>query len=195
MVFGSGSLFSKECFPLTRHANSSMFTFPSSTVRAGNQGSIFDSWFAALRSMLPSLSMEFLLTFQLTCLLQTVPAAGCSLIDTACQCGNNELAQATFQCLLQNCTMQDSLGRNFLFFFFLKVLANMMKSFRRSKQVFATSPTKTAQRWWLSWLSLSMGSQRCWFYSAFSINLFLVMNGDWMTLSLGYLWYVSEMWD
>ncbi|PQE22972.1 CFEM domain-containing protein [Rutstroemia sp. NJR-2017a BBW] len=39
-----------------------------------------------------------------------VPAAGCSLTDSACQCSSKDLAQASSLCLLQNCTMHDALG-------------------------------------------------------------------------------------
>ncbi|OSS45096.1 hypothetical protein B5807_09398 [Epicoccum nigrum] len=46
----------------------------------------------------------------LACLLQTVPAAGCSLVDTECQCGSEALAYSTAACILANCTMSDSLG-------------------------------------------------------------------------------------
>ena len=47
---------------------------------------------------------------QLTCLLETVPAAGCSLLDTECQCKSEELTYNTAACMLANCTMADSLG-------------------------------------------------------------------------------------
>ncbi|KAH7067230.1 hypothetical protein BKA63DRAFT_570543 [Paraphoma chrysanthemicola] len=46
----------------------------------------------------------------LTCLLQTVPAAGCGLADIACQCSNQALVYSTAACMLSNCTMADSLG-------------------------------------------------------------------------------------
>ncbi|KAJ4990484.1 cytidine and deoxycytidylate deaminase zinc-binding region [Stagonosporopsis vannaccii] len=46
----------------------------------------------------------------LTCLLQTVPAAGCSLLDIECQCKSEELTYSTAACILANCTMADSLG-------------------------------------------------------------------------------------
>ncbi|KAF9694409.1 hypothetical protein EKO04_007689 [Ascochyta lentis] len=46
----------------------------------------------------------------LTCLLETVPAAGCSILDTECQCKSQELAYSTAACILANCTMADSLG-------------------------------------------------------------------------------------
>ncbi|KAG7118744.1 hypothetical protein HYQ44_005887 [Verticillium longisporum] len=45
----------------------------------------------------------------LSCLLDTVPASGCSLTDNACQCSNSDLAIATAACLQANCTMQDTL--------------------------------------------------------------------------------------
>ncbi|KAM3084076.1 hypothetical protein ACMFMF_001432 [Clarireedia jacksonii] len=45
----------------------------------------------------------------LDCLVVTIPAAGCSLTDSACQCSSPKLAQASSLCLLQNCTMHDSL--------------------------------------------------------------------------------------
>lgn len=47
---------------------------------------------------------------QLKCLLDTVPAAGCSLLDTECQCKSLELTYSTAACLLANCTMADSLS-------------------------------------------------------------------------------------
>ncbi|KAH7084021.1 hypothetical protein FB567DRAFT_551017 [Paraphoma chrysanthemicola] len=46
----------------------------------------------------------------LTCLLQTVPSAGCGLADIACQCSNQALVYSTAACMLSNCTMADSLG-------------------------------------------------------------------------------------
>ncbi|KAH6706866.1 integral membrane protein [Verticillium dahliae] len=45
----------------------------------------------------------------LSCLLDTVPASGCSLTDNACQCSNPDLAITTAACLQANCTMQDTL--------------------------------------------------------------------------------------
>jgi hypothetical protein len=54
---------------------------------------------------------EYLLTLpQLTCLLITVPASGCSLSDVSCQCSNAELSRASAACLLANCTMAETLG-------------------------------------------------------------------------------------
>ncbi|UPX18617.1 uncharacterized protein EKO05_0008911 [Ascochyta rabiei] len=46
----------------------------------------------------------------LACLLETVPAAGCSLLDTECQCKSQDLTFSTAACILANCTMADSLG-------------------------------------------------------------------------------------
>ncbi|KAH8882369.1 hypothetical protein GQ53DRAFT_665803 [Thozetella sp. PMI_491] len=46
----------------------------------------------------------------LTCLLRTVPAVGCALTNTTCQCASAPLATLTSECLLANCTMQDQLG-------------------------------------------------------------------------------------
>ncbi|KAF3031781.1 hypothetical protein E8E11_000960 [Didymella keratinophila] len=46
----------------------------------------------------------------LNCLLQTVPAAGCSLLDTECQCASEKLTYSTAACIQANCTMADSLG-------------------------------------------------------------------------------------
>lgn len=63
-----------------------------------------------------SLSLNFaclvyrLSIMQLTCLLVTVPASGCSLTDNVCQCSNTDLTIATAACLQANCTVQDTLG-------------------------------------------------------------------------------------
>ena len=46
----------------------------------------------------------------LSCLLETVPAAGCGLLDTDCQCNSEALTYSTAACILANCTMADSLG-------------------------------------------------------------------------------------
>ncbi|KAH9205839.1 hypothetical protein DL95DRAFT_235651, partial [Leptodontidium sp. 2 PMI_412] len=45
----------------------------------------------------------------LSCLVVTVPAANCSLADTACQCESKILPVLTVACLLENCTMHDQL--------------------------------------------------------------------------------------
>jgi hypothetical protein len=46
---------------------------------------------------------------QLVCMISTVPASGCSPDDMACICGNAELERTTSECMLANCTMQESL--------------------------------------------------------------------------------------
>ncbi|KAL2067592.1 hypothetical protein VTL71DRAFT_2017 [Oculimacula yallundae] len=46
----------------------------------------------------------------LSCVAQTVPAAGCSLDDSACQCSSKPLSLLLSGCMVANCTMQESLG-------------------------------------------------------------------------------------
>ncbi|KAK0103168.1 hypothetical protein ONS95_014966 [Cadophora gregata] len=45
----------------------------------------------------------------LSCVAQSLPAAGCSLIDADCQCKSKLLSHLTAGCMLANCTMQESL--------------------------------------------------------------------------------------
>ena len=49
-------------------------------------------------------------SLQLSCLLETFPAANCSLLNTTCQCNSGPLVLSTSKCLLKNCTLADSLG-------------------------------------------------------------------------------------
>ncbi|KAL3428474.1 CFEM domain-containing protein [Phlyctema vagabunda] len=46
----------------------------------------------------------------LGCLVESVPAVGCSFTNATCQCASTELVQLTTRCMLSNCTMADSLG-------------------------------------------------------------------------------------
>ncbi|KAH7382013.1 hypothetical protein BKA64DRAFT_218410 [Cadophora sp. MPI-SDFR-AT-0126] len=54
-------------------------------------------------------SVANLTTCGLSCLIETVPEANCSLTDTACQCQSRILPVLTSACLLDNCTMHDQL--------------------------------------------------------------------------------------
>jgi hypothetical protein len=47
---------------------------------------------------------------QLSCLQETIPAAGCSLLNTTCQCESTELMSTTSNCMLANCTLVDTFG-------------------------------------------------------------------------------------
>ncbi|KAH6719479.1 integral membrane protein [Leptodontidium sp. MPI-SDFR-AT-0119] len=45
----------------------------------------------------------------LSCVAQSVPAAGCALDDVACQCKSKPLSLLIAGCMVNNCTMQESL--------------------------------------------------------------------------------------
>ncbi|KAF2763498.1 hypothetical protein EJ05DRAFT_496317 [Pseudovirgaria hyperparasitica] len=45
----------------------------------------------------------------LSCFVHTIPAAGCGLTDLVCQCESRQLTELTIECMLQNCTMADTL--------------------------------------------------------------------------------------
>ncbi|KAF8851272.1 hypothetical protein BDZ45DRAFT_750855 [Acephala macrosclerotiorum] len=46
----------------------------------------------------------------LRCLVQTIPAAGCTLDNTTCQCASKDLPQLSAACMLANCTMAETLA-------------------------------------------------------------------------------------
>ncbi|KAF2179503.1 hypothetical protein K469DRAFT_641054 [Zopfia rhizophila CBS 207.26] len=66
-------------------------------------------FYAATVAGQTSLSIADLPPCGVQCLLSTLPASGCGITDTVCQCGSNKLAQDTSACMLANCTMADSL--------------------------------------------------------------------------------------
>lgn len=47
---------------------------------------------------------------QITCLEYTIPAAGCSIVNTTCQCASTELIATTSNCMLANCSLAETLG-------------------------------------------------------------------------------------
>src|SRR4051812_35065532 len=40
----------------------------------------------------------------------TIPASGCSLANTTCQCSNTRLVKTTAACMMANCTLAETLG-------------------------------------------------------------------------------------
>ncbi|KAL0943596.1 integral membrane protein (CFEM domain-containing protein) [Colletotrichum truncatum] len=56
---------------------------------------------------LPDLS--HISTCGINCLVQGITGAGCDLTNTTCSCASSELGPLTANCILANCTMQDSL--------------------------------------------------------------------------------------
>ncbi|KAK2060758.1 CFEM domain-containing protein [Colletotrichum caudatum] len=59
------------------------------------------------RQQLPDLSS--ISTCGLKCLVQGIQEIGCDLANTTCSCGSTDLPQRVAPCILENCTMQDSL--------------------------------------------------------------------------------------
>ncbi|EFQ34309.1 CFEM domain-containing protein [Colletotrichum graminicola] len=59
------------------------------------------------RQQLPDLSN--ISTCGLNCLVQGIQGVGCDLTNTTCSCESTGLGQLVAPCLLENCTMQDSL--------------------------------------------------------------------------------------
>lgn len=51
----------------------------------------------------------------LVCLATTAPQGGCSLADFDCICTSQKITDLTVACVLQNCTMSDAFGKQFLF--------------------------------------------------------------------------------
>lgn len=47
---------------------------------------------------------------QITCLEYTIPAAGCSRVNTTRQCASTELIATTSNCMLANCSLVETLG-------------------------------------------------------------------------------------
>ncbi|KAH6665001.1 hypothetical protein B0J14DRAFT_607146 [Halenospora varia] len=45
----------------------------------------------------------------LSCIVQTLPASGCVVTNTTCQCTSKTLSDDTAACMLANCTMEDTL--------------------------------------------------------------------------------------
>lgn len=81
---------------------------------------------------------------KLACLGQTLPASGCALADSTCQCTSRNLTVSTAECMLANCTMAETLGMrpNLLHMIFLiqealsKFQADLCKSpFRNRSQL------------------------------------------------------------
>lgn len=48
---------------------------------------------------------------QLNCLIGSIPVTNCTTLDIACQCASEKLSATVTNCMLANCTMQDSLGK------------------------------------------------------------------------------------
>lgn len=71
----------------------------------------------ALASSFPTLANPFSLP-QLSCLIEGIGRSGCATLDTTCQCKSQVMEDTSSACLLANCTMQDSLGKCFVLFFF-----------------------------------------------------------------------------
>lgn len=59
----------------------------------------------------PDSSITGIDSHQLSCVAQSVPAAGCALDDVACQCKSKPLSLLIAGCMVNNCTMQESLGK------------------------------------------------------------------------------------
>ena len=46
---------------------------------------------------------------QITCLEYTMPVAGCSIVNTTCQCASTEHIATTSNCMLANCSLAETL--------------------------------------------------------------------------------------
>jgi len=63
-----------------------------------------------LRSTCPTTLSDIIANdTQLVCMISIIPKSGCTLDDTACVCGNDQIAADVPACMLANCTMQESL--------------------------------------------------------------------------------------